>query len=102
MTDCRHDKQHRAEVEVFQLTPDEQGEEGTDIVSVLAEVTIVCADCGAAFGFRGPPGGHSFHEPRCAVDAKKITLPLMTPAELELAGPLPVMARGPMTYEARP
>ena len=29
---------------------------------------ITCIECGEAFGFRGPPGGHSWDEPRLALE----------------------------------
>lgn len=96
--DCRHED-FVSEVEIHRLTPDEGGDE---IVTFVAELQIRCNDCDAAFGFRGPPAGFSFREPRCRVDATQISLPLMSPAELQLAGPLPVLERGPMVYEARP
>ena len=95
---CQHEI-FRADVEVNRIADDGTGE---DIVHFIADVRITCTECGEAFGFRGPPGGHSWDEPRCQVDGLRITLPLMSPAELEMAGPLPVMARGRMVYEVYP
>lgn len=95
------DSQHldfEAHVDVCRVT---DGPEGP-VTQFVADVTVCCKDCGEDFGFRGVPGGHSWNEPRCQIDAKKIALPLMSPAELLLAGPLPVMARGPMSYEVYP
>lgn len=94
---CAHED-FEAHVEINRLHED--GEDGPH--SFLADVTIHCVQCGEFFGFRGPPAGHSFREPRCRIDARQISLPLMSPAELELAGPLPAADRGPMVYEARP
>lgn len=95
---CRHED-FRADVAVDRIADDGKGE---NIVHFIAHVTVCCTQCGETFGFRGPPGGHSWDEPRCAVDARKISLPLMSPTELALAGPLPVMRRGPMVYEVYP
>jgi hypothetical protein len=90
-------------VEVHRLVDNHQPEDGTaEVAQFVAEVKVRCHECGADFGFRGPLGGHSYREPRCAVDAKTIHLPLMPPAELELAGPLPVMARGEVVFEVGP
>lgn len=98
MSDCKHED-FEARVEVTRIADDGSGENPH---SFHADVTVVCAHCRAPFGFKGPPGGLSWSEPRCSPDALSITLPLMSPAELELAGPLPVLARGPMVYEAHP
>jgi hypothetical protein len=95
---CEH-PDFEAHVAVGRISDDGTGE---NIVHFIADVTVKCTACGEPFGFRGPPAGHSWDEPRCRVDAKQISLPLMSPAELELAGPLPAMSRGPMVYEVYP
>jgi hypothetical protein len=94
---CEHE-QFEAHVDVDRLSQHEGGE----VSSYLATVTIRCVGCGEPFGFRGPPTGLSWAEPRCSPDARELRLPLMDPAELELNGPLSAMARGRMTYEVRP
>lgn len=96
--DCKHEH-FRADVAVGRIADDGIGE---DIHSYVADVTVKCLDCAQAFGFRGPPGGFSWTEPRCQVDGCMISLPLMSPLELQLAGMLPVMSRGPMVYEVHP
>lgn len=87
-----------ARVDVGRIHDSQSGE----LTQFIADVVVCCKDCGESFGFRGPCAGHSWHEPRCSVDALKISLPLMAPSELALAGPLPAMGRGPMVYEAHP
>ena len=94
---CEH-LDFEARVDVYRIT---EGEDGP-VSQFAADVVVTCKGCGEGFGFRGPPAGHSWNEPRCQIDAKKITLPLMSPAELELAGPLPAASRGPMVYEVYP
>lgn len=73
-----------------------------DVIHTVIDLTVACAECGASFGFKGPLGGHSWDEPRCSIDALTIHLPLMSPTELVLAGPFPVMSRGPMVIEVLP
>lgn len=97
MRACEH-ANFRADVDVIRITDNTSG----DVSQFMAEVRVECADCGAKFGFRGPPAAVSWREPRCTVDALEIQLPLMSPAELELAGPLPALERGPMVYETTP
>lgn len=94
---CEH-KDFRADVAVGRISDSQTGE----ITQFVADVTVKCSECGAPFGFRGAPAGHSWNEPRCQVDALKISLPLMSPHELALAGPLPAFGRGPMVYEVHP
>lgn len=95
---CEH-HDFAATVEVSRLH-ERDGDDSPN--AFTAQVRVECADCGAPFGFKGPPGGFSFAEPRCSIDALMIELPLMSPTELELAGPLPAARRGPMVYEAGP
>jgi hypothetical protein len=94
---CEH-LEFAANVEVFRLTSDGK----VDPHAFAAEITVVCADCGAAFGWKGPPVGLSSTEPRVSRDALVLRAPLMTPAEMELAGPLHATERGPMRWEASP
>jgi hypothetical protein len=95
--DCEH-PDFRADVSVGRITDGEDG----PVTQFVADVTVQCVACGEFFGFRGPPSGHSWNEPRCSIDTKRISLPLMSPHELALAGPLPAAARGPMVYEVYP
>lgn len=97
MSGCQHEN-FTADVAVARILDGE----GTDPVSYVATVKVSCADCGEPFGFRGPPAGVSWREPRCAIDARSIDLPLMDPSEQRLAGPLPAAERGPMVYEVHP
>lgn len=96
-TGCQH-PDFAADVSVARITDGDGG----DVTQFLAEVTVRCTACGGLFGFRGPCAGHSWNEPRCDLDALKIQLPLMSPAELVLAGPLPALHRGPLVYEVYP
>lgn len=84
MAECQHED-FAAKVDVYRLH-----EEGTDSVhSFVADVSIRCADCDAEFGFKCPKGvGFSFSEPMVNGSAKEIHLPLLSPTELQLTGPL--------------
>lgn len=97
-SDCEH-QDFEGRIEVTRILAKDGDAEAWQFT---ADVTVRCVGCGELFGFRGPPGGFSWHEPRCTVDGRKISLPLMSPAELALAGPLPVFDRGPMIYEVNP
>lgn len=66
----------------------------SDYTEFRAVVQIRCNECGARFGFRGSPAGESEDHPRCSPDALVMFLPLMSPSEIELAGPVPALARG--------
>lgn len=97
MEPCEH-PDFQANVSVGRITDGDAG----PVTQFIADVTVKCKECGESFGFRGPPSGHSWNEPRCRIDAKLISLPLMSPHELALAGPLPAASRGPMVYEVYP
>lgn len=97
MTDCEH-KSFRANASIGRIMSGDDG----PVTQFVCDLTILCTECGESFGFRGVRGGHSWNEPRCQLDAKTISLPLMSPAELELAGPLPVLQRGEVNYEVYP
>jgi hypothetical protein len=98
MSACEH-MDFVVETEVFRLH--DHGDSDSPS-SFTIKVWVRCVDCDASFGFKGPPAGFSFSEPRCSVDALTVELPLMSPTELELAGPLPAARRGPMVYECPP
>ena len=92
---CAHED-FEARVDVNRI--EDEGE----LVQFTAEVVVWCRQCGEKFGFRGPQAGFSWTEPRCGLDARRITLPLMSPAELALAGPLAAAERGPVVIEVDP
>jgi hypothetical protein len=97
MSDCAHEN-FVSRVAVGRITAGEDG----PVHSWEATLTVKCSECNKRFGFRGAPAGGSWVEPRCSPDALELRVPLMGPAELVLAGPLPAVARGPMTYEVHP
>lgn len=63
-------------------------EEGGDVQHFVAEVRIQCRDCGEDFGFRGMPPGMNYSGPTRSADAKEVHLPLLSPSQLALQGPL--------------
>lgn len=69
--------------------------DGGAITHFVAEVTIVCAACRAPFGFRGMPVGMLPEQPTVSPDALEARMPLISPAELELLGPLAAMGAKP-------
>lgn len=85
MPSCSHDR-FEAEVEVTQLV---EHEGGTEPTGWAATVKVKCADCDAPFGFKGLESGVSLDAPMRSLDALLVHLPLMSPAELALAGPFP-------------
>lgn len=95
---CEH-QDFEARVVVTRLSDDGTGE---GVHAFVADITVRCAVCQEPFGWKGPPVGLSWREPRVSADALELRAPLMSPAEMELAGPLHAVARGPMTHEAGP
>lgn len=81
MSGCEH-PDFVAHVDVTRLTDDDE-----EAHAFAADVTVRCAACGAAFGWKGPPIGFSLSEPRVSADALTLRAPLMSPAEMALAGP---------------
>lgn len=59
-----------------------------DVVAFRASVKIRCADCHAEFGFRCATVGDLPDRPTISVDALELRVPLISPSELELLGPL--------------
>lgn len=82
---CQHDNFH-ANVDVTRIL---DGEDDGDPTHFVAEVTIRCADCDEPLGFKGMPAGMSFDRPMVSVGGDEARLPLLSPAELNLYGPLP-------------
>lgn len=87
---CQHEN-FEASVDVGRIT----NEEGGDVCAFVAEVKVRCIDCGENFGFRGMAPGMSWGEPTRTPDALQATLPLLTPTEMALHGPLPGLLADP-------
>ena len=64
---CTHTKAHRAEVKVGFME---------DSGRFIADVTIVCADCGEPFRFLGLPAGVSFERPMVSIDSCELHVPI--------------------------
>lgn len=97
MTGCAH-PDFEARVNVTRLSAD--GDAASEVHAFTADITVRCAVCGEPFGWKGPPVGLSSSEPRVSADALELRAPLMTPAEMLLAGPGHATLRGPMIFEA--
>ncbi len=87
---CAH-KDFQAQVSVGRLT--EKPPEGVDLDemdphSFIAEVQVHCTECGEPFGFKGVGNGFDLDRPTQSMDGLKATLPLRTPSEMAMAGPL--------------
>ncbi len=72
MSECLHRKAHSAKVNVIYLD---------DADRFMAEVTIVCADCGRAFRFGGLYGGWSAYQPMVSADKTEARLPIYPPKD---------------------
>jgi hypothetical protein len=85
---CPHED-FAAVVDVGRIT--EQG--GTDPYFFAATVMVFCADCAAAFGWRGFQNrvGVDPRVPLVSPDALELRAPLIPPSEIELLGPLAAM-----------
>lgn len=80
---CEH-LHHEATVEVARLVEKEDDESA---IGYAADIRIECTDgCGLPFGFRGLPVGAARRFPTVSVDARELRVPLMSPAELAMAG----------------
>lgn len=76
------------------LPPDEEGREsrpGDEVIAFRATVRVACALCGASLGFRVPEVGDLPDRPAASPDALELRVPLISPAELEVLGPLAAM-----------
>lgn len=87
---CQHEN-FESDVAVGRIAAEEDG----DIVIFVADVRVKCVDCGESFGFRGLPPGMSWGEPTRTVDALEACLPLLSPSDLALSGPLPGLSADP-------
>lgn len=87
---CQHED-FEADVKVGRVTDDDGG----DVVAFVAEVRVRCVECGENFGFRGMPPGLMWEGPTRSPDAREARLPLLSPTELEMNGPLPGLLADP-------
>lgn len=79
---------------VEHLAAEDEGrkpESGDDAYAFRFVVRVECAHCGAPFGFRVPDVGDRPDRPACSPNALELRVPLISPAELELLGPLAAM-----------
>ncbi|HZV74620.1 MAG TPA: hypothetical protein VFF79_12955 [Conexibacter sp.] len=84
---CAHEN-FEAAVDVTRL----HEHEGADSPhAFVADVRVWCRACRAPLGFKGLSAGVSFDQPMCSPDALEARLPLMSPSELSLVGPLPAV-----------
>jgi hypothetical protein len=60
-----------------------------EVIAYRCALTVKCAACGAAFGFRtAGVVGDLPDRPAVSPDALELRVPLISPAELEILGPL--------------
>lgn len=103
MSPCSH-LDFEAHVDVGRVTgdqqqvvnePDEDGRSvphrGDEVFAFECSVRVACCACGQSFGFRVPDVGVLGDRPTVSVDALELRVPLISPAELELLGPLAAM-----------
>ncbi len=99
MTACAHpDFEAKVSVNRFvaDLPADEEGREsrpGDDPHSFAAEIHVRCKTCGEQMGFRCADVGMLPDRPCVSPDALELRVPLISPSELQLLGPLAAMAR---------
>lgn len=86
---CSH-PDFAAFVEVGRIVEDEG--EPTDAYAFAASIRVECVACGGKFGWRGFETGVSSHRPMVSVDALELRVPLISPAELEMLGPLAALS----------
>lgn len=87
---CQHEN-FEAEANIGRIT----GEQNGDIAAYVCELRVRCVDCGEPFGFRGMSPGLSWADPTRSPDAQEARLPLLTPSDMALAGPLPGLRDDP-------
>lgn len=90
---CAH-PDFEAHVSVGRIAPDEAAVVRDEISHFVADVTVRCAACGAPFGFRVPDVGVLPDRPAVSPDALELRVPLISPSELNLLGPLAAMRTG--------
>lgn len=83
-----------AAIDVGRIATDDDSLSRDEIDHYVADITVNCADCGAAFGFRVPDVGLLPDRPSVSPDALEMRVPLISPSELELLGPLAAMRVG--------
>lgn len=87
---CKHPN-FTANVEVGRIASDDENLEHDEISFFVADVRVECSVCHQRFGFRVPDVGVLGDRPTVSVDALELRVPLISPAELELLGPLAAM-----------
>lgn len=90
MKPCAH-KDFVCWVDVGRITesaPEGVEAEDLDPHAFIAEVKVQCKECEEVFGFKGIDTGFDYDHPTQAMDGLKAVLPLRTPAEMAMAGPL--------------
>lgn len=90
---CSH-PDFEANVSVGRIAPDDEALARDEIDHFVCDVTVRCAVCKEPFGFRVPDVGVLPDRPAVSPDALEMRVPLISPAELELLGPLAAMRLG--------
>lgn len=87
MSACQH-RNFKADAEVTRILNGIDEADGGELVAFVAEMRVACADCGAAFGWRGVPCGitQNGHPTRNATGDTLVAW-LLSPSELALAEP---------------
>lgn len=74
---CEH-HDFAANVEVGRI----QDGEGGPVVKYMADVRIVCADCGTPFRFIGLPSGVDYKSPMVSVNGEELRAPIAPQGEV--------------------
>lgn len=90
---CSH-PDFEANVAVGRIASDDDALRHDEIDHFVCDVTVKCAACGARFGFRVPDVGVLPNRPAVSPDALEMRVPLISPSELKLLGPLAAMRAG--------
>lgn len=90
---CSH-PDFEANVSVGRIASDEDAVRHDEIDHFVCDVTIRCAVCKEPFGFRVPDVGVLPDRPAVSPDALEMRVPLISPSELTLLGPLAAMRAG--------
>lgn len=87
---CQHEN-FQANADIGRIT----GEQDGDVVAFVMDIKVRCVECGQSFGFRGMPPGLAWDVPTRSPDALEAHLPLLSPSELAMNGPLPGLVDDP-------
>jgi hypothetical protein len=90
---CNH-PDFEAVVNVGRISIDEDALNKDEIDHFVADIKVQCAKCKQRFGFRVPDVGLLPDRPAVSVDALEMRVPLISPSELKLLGPLTAMNTG--------